>query len=79
MTVSYFLGRKYYPLPYQLGRMGLYILFAGALYYAGMYIDTILPAWLLYAVRVIFLCIYIGTVIIAERIPLPGIRRAKRQ
>ena len=42
MTVSYFLGRKYYPLPYQLGRMGLYILFAGALYYAGMYIDTLL-------------------------------------
>ena len=39
MVVSYFLGRKYYPLPYQTGRMFLYLLFAGILYFAGRYAE----------------------------------------
>ncbi len=69
MVVSYFLGRRYYPLPYQTGRMALYILLAGILYYAGTSIDTMVAPWLLYTVRTLFLGIYIGVVVIAEKVP----------
>lgn len=69
MVVSYFLGRRYYPLPYQTGRMALYLLLAGILYYAGTSIDTMVAPWLLYTVRTLFLGIYIGVVVIAEKVP----------
>lgn len=75
MVVSYFLGRRYYPLPYQIGRMTLYLLLAGILYYAGTCIDTVFAPWLLYTVRTLFLAIYIGAVVIAEKVPMPGFRR----
>ena len=74
MVVSYFLGRKYYPLPYQTGRMFLYLLFAGILYFAGHYAEEILASWMLYAVRALLLAVYIITVVVAERLPIPGKR-----
>lgn len=74
MVVSYFLGRKYYPLPYQTGRMFLYLLFAGILYFAGRYAEEILATWMLYAVRALLLAVYIATVVVAERLPIPGKR-----
>lgn len=74
MVVSYFLGRKYYPLPYQTGRMFLYLLFAGILYFAGHYAEEILASWMLYAVRALLLAVYIATVVVAERLPIPGKR-----
>lgn len=74
MVVSYFLGRKYYPLPYQTGRMFLYLLFAGILYFAGHYAEEILASWMLYAVRALLLVVYIATVVVAERLPIPGKR-----
>lgn len=74
MVVSYFLGRKYYPLPYQTGRMFLYLLFAGILYFAGCYAEEILATWMLYAVRALLLAVYIATVVVAERLPIPGKR-----
>lgn len=74
MVVSYFLGRKYYPLPYQTGRMFLYLLFAGILYFAGCYVEEILATWMLYAVRALLLAVYIATVVVTERLPIPGKR-----
>ncbi len=74
MVVSYFLGRKYYPLPYQTGRMFLYLFFAGILYFAGCYAEEILATWMLYAVRALLLAVYIATVVVAERLPIPGKR-----
>lgn len=74
MVVSYFLGRKYYPLPYQTGRMFFYLLFAGILYFAGCYAEEILATWMLYAVRALLLAVYIATVVVAERLPIPGKR-----
>lgn len=74
MVVSYFLGRKYYPLPYQTGCMFLYLLFAGILYFAGHYAEEILASWMLYAMRALLLAVYIATVVVAERLPIPGKR-----
>lgn len=75
MVVSYFLGRHYYPLNYKIGRMTLYVLLAAVLYIGTEYINVVFPEWLLYIVKTLFLAIYIGAVLIAEKVPLPGKRR----
>lgn len=69
MVLSYFLGRHYYPLPYQTGRMFLYLLLAAGLYAAGMWFETIFAMWLTYAVRILLLCVYAGAVLVFERPP----------
>ena len=38
MLLSYFVGRKRYPIPYDLRRIGLYVLLAAVLYAAGEYV-----------------------------------------
>jgi len=75
MLISYFVGRHYYPLPYELGRMGLYALLAGVLWVAGSALA--LPglgfsAWFIYTARTLLLLLYIVCVIRTERLPLPG-------
>ena len=72
MVVSYFLGKKYYPLPYQSGRILLYVLFAALLYAAGEWTGSIFATWLTYLTRTLLLCIYLGVVAGAEHLPLPG-------
>lgn len=67
MVISYFLGRHYYPLKYPIGRMSLYLLLAAALYLGGMGAERFFTPWLAYAVKVLFLCIYAGAVVIAEK------------
>lgn len=66
MVVSYFVGRHYYPLPYQIGRMALYVVLALVLYIAVAYLETIFATWLMYTIKILFLAIYAGTVFIAE-------------
>ena len=75
MVVSYFLGKKYYPLPYQTGRLFLYLLFAGLLYAGGEGVTALTSGWLLYVARTLMLLIYIFVVVSVEKIPLPGRRR----
>lgn len=66
MVVSYFLGRKYYPLNYPLKRMGAYLLLAAALYGAGLWSEA-LPEWLAYCVKTLLLIIYGATVVYVEK------------
>lgn len=70
MLISYFVGRHYYPLPYQTGRMLLYTLLAAVLYVAGEWSEIFTP-WLMYLTRILMLVIYIGVVARFERLPLP--------
>ena len=67
MVVSYFLGRKYYPIDYHLGKMGLYFLFAAALYGAGLLADSFFTAGIAYVVKTLLLAIYAGAVIMNEK------------
>ena len=61
MTLSYFIGRRYYPLPYEIGRMALYGLLAGILFFLGEWLYF--PAmWLTYIIRIALLLIYAGAV-----------------
>lgn len=69
MAISYFVGRHYYPLPYQTGRMALYAILAAILYASGMWIEGIFTMWLVYATRAIMLVIYIGVVCTFENVP----------
>lgn len=70
MVISYFVGRHYYPLPYQTGRMALYTLLAALLYTAGIAAEMWFPLWLMYLTRVLMLCIYLGVVARFEQVPV---------
>ncbi|MDE6811989.1 MAG: oligosaccharide flippase family protein [Muribaculaceae bacterium] len=77
MVFSYFVGRRYYPLPYEVGRMCLYALLAVALYYVGMRIEFASAAWLTYTIRILLLGGYLCVVAAFENIPVltPAMRR----
>ena len=81
MVLSYFVGRHYYPIPYQMGRMALYTVLAIALYLGGEYIWSVLPEWTAYLTRMLLLVIYLGVVANFEEIPKisPIIRRVTRR
>ena len=64
MAVSYFLGRHYYPLRYETGKIFLFVVLALALYAGGEYISGIFAVWLTYLVRTLLLFIYMGAVIL---------------
>ena len=81
MVMSYFAGTKYYPLPYQTGRIAMYAAVAGVLYAGGMMMESFFPLWITYLLRGMLLAIYIGTVGFLEEVPLlsPVIRRVLRK
>lgn len=72
MTVSYFLGRKYYPIQYPLGRMGLYTLLAAVLYGLSHLLTSMttgggLANSLIYYVGVtVLLLVYAGAIYLRE-------------
>lgn len=70
MLLSYFLGKHYYPLPYELKKIGAYTAFAGILYVMGMLFGRILPPWALYMVRAILLLAYVAVITHFESIPI---------
>ena len=77
MLISYFVGRHYYPLPYEVKRIAAYTALAGVFYVTGMLMDGIFPLWVTYCLRTLLLVIYIGIIAAFENIPLlsPAIRR----
>lgn len=80
MVVSWFVGRHYYPLPYQVGRMAAYALLAGVLFIGGEWITVIFPMWLVYVTRTLMLVIYLGVVCSFEEVPKisPLLRKFRR-
>lgn len=70
MIVSYLLGRKYYPLPYPVKRIGLYTLLALIIWSIGSVADFPYVMWGTYTVRALLLIIYILCVIYFENIPM---------
>lgn len=72
MAVSYFLGRKYYPISYPMKRMGGYLLLTAMLYGIGVWSES-LPAWSAYTIKIFLLGIYGAAVLKLEK---PHRRRA---
>lgn len=77
MLISYFSGRKYYPLQYPLKRIGLYTLLAAVLYIAGIFAGILPSMWLVFAVRIILLIVYLAIICRFEEVPVltPLIRK----
>lgn len=65
MALSYFIGRRYYPLPYEIGRMFLYCLLALLLYVMAEWL-TFPAMWLTYTFRTLFLLVYASAIYIFE-------------
>lgn len=70
MVISFLLGRHYYPLPYQVGRIAAYTAMAGVFYFAGMVMEGLFPAWMVYVMRSILIVIYAGIIAQFENIPI---------
>lgn len=70
MVLSYFIGRHYYPLPYEIGRIFRYTLAAGVIYVGGMMMEEVFPLWVIYCLRTILLIIYVGFISSFENIPV---------
>ena len=77
MTVSYILGRKYYPIPYEVKRIGCYAALAAVLWGIGAFCSFRYAMWGTYIVRSLLLTIYIIVVAYFENVPLlsPALKR----
>lgn len=60
VVISYFLNRKYYPVPYNLMRIGSYFLIGGAIYGVSLLFGgiSVLPKYLLYSVLIVIFVVY---------------------
>ena len=70
MVISYFLGKHYFPLPYEIKRIFGYTVLAGVFYVAGMLMDGIFPAWIIFVLRTLLIIIYGGVIGYFENIPI---------
>lgn len=59
MATSYFVGKKYYPVPYRWGAALRYVLLAAVLYVAAMYVP-ISNTWALLAFRAVLLSLFVA-------------------
>ena len=73
MVISWVVGRHYYPLPYELKRIGMYVVVAAMMYAVGELSALFMPMWGAYIVRVFLLLLYCSLVVKLEK--LPGFRK----
>jgi O-antigen/teichoic acid export membrane protein len=64
--VSYFLGQKYYPIPYSLKRIGSYFLIAGILFAISLFTKTFIPI-LKYSIHSVLFITFLGFVFLFEK------------
>ena len=76
MALSYFIGRRHYPLPYPLLKMGKYAAFAVLLYVAGNWVYFEGAMWLTYISRVALLGAYAAAIYFGEFASTRGIKFA---
>jgi O-antigen/teichoic acid export membrane protein len=72
LTISYFLGRKYYPVPYNLKKIAVYFLIAMALYTVSTLISTS-NSMVNYAIGTLFIGIFAAAVFTFEKNELKGL------
>lgn len=76
MLMSYFLGRKYYPVDYQLRRVSMYVVLAAALWALGTFVP-VGNFWLRMIYRTVLLAIFVA-VVIKKDLPLGQLPIVKR-
>lgn len=78
MTASYLLGRKYYPIPYEVKRIGGYVLLAALLWGIGAACSFSNAMWGTYIIRSVLLAVYLLIVVYFENIPVLSTTLRKR-
>jgi O-antigen/teichoic acid export membrane protein len=74
MVISYFLGRKFYPVPYDVTRFFVYIGLAVGIFFLDQEISMLIPSayyYATYGIGILFLCLYTGIVYVFETGKLP--------
>jgi peptidoglycan/LPS O-acetylase OafA/YrhL len=66
MIMSYFWGRKYYPVPYNLKRIGTYFLLAVIIYFVSV-VASKQPPFFKFSLHTILLSVFIFSVIKLEK------------
>jgi O-antigen/teichoic acid export membrane protein len=74
MVISYFLGQKYYPVPYNLKRIGTYFFVAAIIYILSIFSSS-QPAFIKFPVNTLFLFAFIFTVYKLEKSQLKRLFR----
>jgi O-antigen/teichoic acid export membrane protein len=77
MVISYFLGQKYYPVPYNLKRIGTYFLVALLLFGCSQFTTNLQPA-VKYPFHTLFLAIFVFTVYKIEKRDLKNLLRRNK-
>ena len=72
VALSYLLNRRYCPVPYDLKRIGEYVLLGALLYGAGVLCGG-LTGWLRYLIYLVLVVIFAGYAVRRERIDLGGL------
>lgn len=76
MVVSYFIGQKRYPINYDLKNAFFYFGLTAVLYILGMYMPVSNDIVVM-SLRTVLMCIFIGTILKREPIPIPRFLRRK--
>lgn len=78
VIISYFMGKKFYPVPYDLKRIGIYFLIALVLYFISIYTDN--QATLIkYGFNTLFLATFLFSVYYFEKNEVKKLLRFKRR
>ncbi len=78
MLVSYFLGQKYYPVPYPVKRILTYFSLAVLIYFLSVYTNSI-PTVLKYGVNTLLLLAFLGTVFMLENRELKSLFKINKK
>jgi O-antigen/teichoic acid export membrane protein len=78
LTISYFLGQKYYPVPYNLKRIGLYFT-AAAVLYALSLVFADMQQLVKYAVGTVLIGLFAAVVFILEKNDLKALFKTNKK
>ena len=71
MVTSYFAGKKYYPLNYEIKNGAFYVVIAALLYFVGIYVP-ISNNIILLVFRIVLIAIY-GSIVVYKDLPMSEI------
>lgn len=72
VAVSFYLNRRFFPTPYNLRRIGFYVLTGAVLYGIGMLVATT-PDYLRYTVNAVLLVLFVVVAVKVEKIDVRGL------
>lgn len=78
MIISYFLGQKYYPIPYNIKRMATYFLVAAIIYIFSIYTSNQLPV-IKYLLNTIFILSFVYSVFLFEKSELKSLFKISKK